>query len=293
MKLAGGARQTHLERTEMIHKNAITAIKNPRMLLEYGIWQIKRVYSAGNPEKRMPNGVRIANLTGFSEYVTFSTAMTNAELKFFRERDIGPGALLDVGAHVGLISLTLAQCHPDRTIHAFEPSLSTFAALSANIKLNKVEHIRHHQLAVSNTIGEIEFNADTASRANASVAIAGATNAIRVPATTLDKYCKDNNITQIDLLKVDVEGFESLVFAGATHVLEKVRPNYIMFEVCPPLMRRAGLDPTEPAKILERTDYKIWRLMENGELQPVVSEAAGETVVENWVARPAEISNMS
>ena len=89
--------------------------------------------------------------------------------------------------------------------------------------------------------------------------------------------------------KIDVEGFENLVFAGAKRILLQIRPNNIIFEVCPRFTRRAGFDPSEPARVLERAGYKIFRFMESGELQPVRPEAAVDVVLENWVATPREI----
>lgn len=48
--------------------------------------------------------------------------------------------------------------------------------------------------------------------------------------TTLDKYCADNNIERIDLLKIDVEGAEHLVLKGSTRMLSEKRIRVIQFE---------------------------------------------------------------
>lgn len=50
----------------------------------------------------------------------------------------------------------------------------------------------------------------------------------RLPLTTLSQYAKENNIEQIDFLKIDTEGFELKVILGAIHYLDKIR--FIQYE---------------------------------------------------------------
>ena len=53
---------------------------------------------------------------------------------------------------------------------------------------------------------------------------------INVPVVTLDSYCKEENITEIDFIKIDVEGFEKEVFDGAPNILCKIKPKFIQME---------------------------------------------------------------
>ena len=48
--------------------------------------------------------------------------------------------------------------------------------------------------------------------------------------TTLDGYCKAKNITEIDLVKIDTEGFELEVFEGAINTFAKIKPKFIQIE---------------------------------------------------------------
>ena len=47
---------------------------------------------------------------------------------------------------------------------------------------------------------------------------------IKIPVKTLDSFVKENNITKIDILRMDVEGFEYNIILGANNVLEKYKP---------------------------------------------------------------------
>ena len=53
---------------------------------------------------------------------------------------------------------------------------------------------------------------------------------ILVPLVTLDSYLAKNRITEVELIKIDVEGFESEVFAGAKEIFVNTRPKFIQIE---------------------------------------------------------------
>lgn len=51
---------------------------------------------------------------------------------------------------------------------------------------------------------------------------------VKVTSTTLDKYCKDNGIKSVDLIKMDIEGFEDKAYAGMKNIV-KNSPNLTFF----------------------------------------------------------------
>ena len=53
---------------------------------------------------------------------------------------------------------------------------------------------------------------------------------VTVPVVTLDTYCEKNDITEIDLIKIDTEGYEAEVFEGATKTFAQVRPRFVQIE---------------------------------------------------------------
>ena len=55
-------------------------------------------------------------------------------------------------------------------------------------------------------------------------------NSLNVAITSLDEFCRLNNIFEIDLIKIDTEGFEKEVFEGAKEIFAKIKPKFIQIE---------------------------------------------------------------
>ena len=84
---------------------------------------------------------------------------------------------------------------------------------------------------------------------------------IEVPATTLDEVLEEARIGHVDLLKVDVEGFELGVFKGAHGLLTGARPPLVVFEFCDWAEARVPNSRVGDAqRLLLSYGYSIWRL---------------------------------
>ena len=265
-------------------ENVVTIIKNPRLAGQYGRWIFEKRFLGRAPQKRIRDSVTIGGFSGFSEYLAVENFMAENEYQFFRNHTFGPGCIVDVGANIGVLSLFLANRFPDRTIHAIEPNPFTARSLADNVALNRAQNVLISELAGGNKAGSIRFSADPVSRGTASIASTDHQSAIEVPCTTLDKFVADQSIQQIALLKVDVEGYETLVFRGAIRTLEQLKPSVIYFEVFPEATTAAGFDPEEPSRILKENGYRLYELGKNGDLRPVELSYINGIQSSNWVA---------
>lgn len=234
--------------------------------------------------RTFPGGIRITELCNFSEFHSIGSFVSDEEREFLCKYPIGEGAIIDVGANLGIVSLTLAKRFPRRTIHSFEPAPSTFRAFNTNIELNDCGHIRALQCAVADCEGEIPFNADPIGRGTNSIAVSNGEYQLTVPCTTLDAYVDQNSIDEIAFLKVDVEGFEAAVFQGAHRILQDRRAAIIYYEVCPGNSKNSGAEPQLATRILQQCGYALYRIAENGLLESVDESEVGRTVLDNWVA---------
>lgn len=145
-------------------------------------------------------------------------------------REAGPmelEILVDVGANVGFYSMMVKEIEPGVRVFALEPIPQTFAALSKNL-----DEGQPFNFAVSDTSVTVRMIFEEKNSALSSVVPVDAvhvSNTIEVPAITLDEFCAANNITKIDLLKIDTESFEAHVLRGAAGILNSTR--YLSIEI--------------------------------------------------------------
>jgi FkbM family methyltransferase len=137
---------------------------------------------------------------------------------------------IDVGANVGQHSLFMSG-HADRVL-AFEPNGAVAERLQANIELNKLTNIELIQCALGAEDGEGQLGSGFASNSGSrslTWTLDAATN-ITVPVLNAEKVLRERGVTRVDILKIDVEGFERQVFEGLRGILEVDRP-VILFEL--------------------------------------------------------------
>jgi hypothetical protein len=143
-----------------------------------------------------------------------------------------------------------------------------------------------NQSAVGNETNTVRFRGGDENRATARRAPNGESSTLTVPCTTLDKYVAERKISEIALLKVDVEGYETDVLHGCHNLLLEKRIGVVYFEVCPELEQEAGFEAGEAAHTLERVGYRLYRLGAGGTLVEVKSDQVGAVDLDNWVALP-------
>jgi FkbM family methyltransferase len=139
---------------------------------------------------------------------------------------LGPGDLfVDVGANVGVYTVLAAGAAGAHAI-AVEPSPDTFAQLKRNVQLNGLdERVALHNLALSDTPGSARFTRGLGAMNRFAGAADGDT--CEVPVTTLDALVGDRAAS---LLKIDVEGYETLVLRGAEEFLARPSLRAIVME---------------------------------------------------------------
>jgi FkbM family methyltransferase len=130
------------------------------------------------------------------------------------------GVCIDIGAHIGAFALPLAKkVGSTGIVHAFEPDPDVFSRLLFNRSLNNCEsYLFCHQVAVSNCSGQTVFHRAPENSAWGSLhALSGiATSHYPVTTITLDEFLANTKITNVDLLKVDVEAHEPELLAGGS-----------------------------------------------------------------------------
>ena len=104
------------------------AMREPSIFPEAANWLFTCHVLRKEPT-RAHHGVRIGSFVDFSEYHTFRATIAPEEHAFLKDYPIGPGAVLDVGANLGMFSCLVARLRPERRIVAFEPGPPLFPPL--------------------------------------------------------------------------------------------------------------------------------------------------------------------
>ena len=173
--------------------------------------------------------------------------------------------VIDVGANIGLYALTFAKLigENEGIVFAFEPSDEAFFRINQNIKLNNFKNIKAYKLGVSNEIGETDFymTEDDAYNSLGKTPMKRIIEKRNIPIITLDKFIEDNNIDEINILKIDTEGADYLVLRGATKLLENKNPPIILCEYNK--ITQSGYDYRldDLIDFLELKGYKIYEII--------------------------------
>jgi FkbM family methyltransferase len=163
---------------------------------------------------------------------------------------------VDVGAFIGLytIGVGLRLKHSGRVI-AFEPDIHNFSLLQEHVRLNGLDgQVELHQAAVSDKDGKFQFLADGSSEARLVSSNQRDTTIVNV--VTLDSAFKD---TRIDILKIDVEGYEEMVLRGADKILRTpgLKPRVIFIEVHPYAWSPLHTGSESLLRVLEEAGYVV------------------------------------
>lgn len=137
---------------------------------------------------------------------------------------------VDVGANIGSYTILASGAVGARTI-AFEPIPSTFDWLKRNVAVNGVtERVKLYNMGVGREKGRVLFTAnhDTTNHVIVSASNDAPVDNIRVDIDTLDQFLDDTSPT---LVKIDVEGFEAEVLAGAHRILGSHATHAVIMEI--------------------------------------------------------------
>jgi FkbM family methyltransferase len=184
-----------------------------------------------------------------------------------------PGAFVDVGANLGLYSAAMARTFPERHVYAIEPVPATVRRAAATFALNGLTNVTLVPAAAGDTDGEIVFyDAPGCSEYASAIPTEQPINVqwkeMRVPCLRLDTLAERLDMGEVALLKIDAEGYEPKVIAGADALIRRARPN-IVYEYNDSVAPAAGWTASDVAvQILAMGSYSFFQLRENGDRLP-------------------------
>lgn len=158
---------------------------------------------------------------------------------------------VDIGSNIGYyVLLENMKIGKNGKIWAIEPSPENFSTLEENIRLQNTENIKAFNFAIGDKNGEIEFVISKKSNwskvKSENESVDSEDKVINVPLKTLDSFAKENNLERVNLLRMDVEGYENKIILGAIQFLNQFKP-IVMLEI-----HKMIMGEKETRKILEK-----------------------------------------
>jgi FkbM family methyltransferase len=177
-----------------------------------------------------PNGFRFKMWLDWQGHAAYVTGTYEPDVIETLKKYAGPGDLcLDVGAHLGYETIVMSKLvGPEGRVISFEPMPETYHLLRENVLLNGLTNVDVQPSAVADLCGSIELRAPADQDLSWRPSITGYSvgcnfRSLTVPVVTLDRFLECLGRTP-SVIKIDVEGGELAVLAGACRTLAVVRP---------------------------------------------------------------------
>jgi FkbM family methyltransferase len=182
------------------------------------------------------------------------------------------GVIIDVGANIGLYSIIGSKrVGSTGKVFAFEPSKANFNLFLKNIELNQIKNIIPINKGLGDKIADKLILSQNPETGDGEKYILKDENLIKnefnsldsdqvneiISLDTLDNFQLNNDITKVDFLKIDVEGYEYYVLKGAEKLLKNNPEIIILFECAEHLAKRVGSTQKAVFTLLNNLDIEI------------------------------------
>jgi len=185
--------------------------------------------------------------------------------------ELGKGdVVVDIGANIGYYSILAAQLTGSNgKVFAFEPDKRHFEKLSNHIRLNACENVVIENKGISDKAEKLRlYLSPDNSSDHATYPVEGREN-YEVEVVALDQYCTDRDIDRVNLVKIDVQGYEPVAFEGMKETLRKNQDIKVISEFWPDGIRRAHQDPDAYLQAFEEFGFNSYLVTERKKIRRI------------------------
>jgi FkbM family methyltransferase len=189
-------------------------------------------------------------------YVAYKAYADRAERDLLSKILFQGAVVADVGANIGIYSRFLSRCvGPGGLVHSFEPSGDNFARLSA--ATDDLSNVRCTQAVVGERSGDCKLYISDELNVDHRAYSAGGDSrrTVSTQMVTLDDYFKPGE--RLDLIKMDVQGYELHALRGAQRVLRENMDIKLLLELWPAGLEQAGVKWEELIELLHRLNMRV------------------------------------
>ena len=188
----------------------------------------------------------------------------------------------DVGANEAQSIKRFKKINSQANIHAFEPTPELYKKLVQNFSTDK--SIKINNLGVADIKSKLNFYSykyhkinsfvpvDKNSKFSKSRILASKSNEkefeniVKIDVTNIDSYCEENNISEIDFIKIDTQGYESKILLGMEKMLSKEKVSIIELELILGFGYEKSFSFYDYEKILNNKNYKLIAINNSGNI---------------------------
>ena len=202
----------------------LTFNKNPTQLIAR-LPPLYRSYPKKSIRIVERNGIHYElDISDYMEWLVFYGILAeprHALYQLLNDLDI----VFDVGANIGEVTFNMAKrVGSSGQVHSFEPEPFIFSKISKNLSLNSLNNIYLNNFALGDKIEELFIKAPVENNRGGTRIQSDKTKGEKINVSTIDLYVRESGVTKLDLIKIDVEGFELRVLIGAKEALQKFKP---------------------------------------------------------------------
>lgn len=188
--------------------------------------------------------------------------------RILQNNNIEVKTILDIGAYDGALSKEYRRLFPSANLYSFEPFPHSYDKLLESVKQDKC--IQTFNLAVTDSVGSVFLYCKSSDAAN-SILPSEVTHSyidqltkekerIEVASVTIDHFVEQQDILQIDILKLDIQGGEMRALKGGEKMLKQQKIHLVYTEV--EFMRIYRDQPLfhNVVTYLQSCGYELWNL---------------------------------
>ena len=189
----------------------------------------------------------------------------NYEMEIFRCFCKVGATVVDIGANVGLYtSIAAAQVGRGGTVIAIEPHPESYQYLEKTVRGNNLTQVRTFRIAAGDSTRTVSLFLTAGNKADSRIYDdTGQRQKILTPMVDLDRLLADNEITKVDVIKIDIQGAEALALRGMSRTLAD-NPHIVIFtEFWPWGIEQTGLSPVDFLRRLQEAGFSFKTINEN------------------------------
>ena len=197
-----------------------------------------------------------------------------AETRFFQSACRDGMTFLDVGANLGYYTALAARAvGPNGRVLAVEPDPDSFGYLEQTIAANAVGNVQAFPVAASDAPATLPLYISTDNRGDNRLYASGEDRPqVEVAARPLDALLRENKIDTVDLIKIDVQGYEPKVISGLRETIAASPNLTLLTEFWPQGIDEAGEDANEFLQTLRELGLTLHELQPDGSLAELTDD---------------------